>query len=192
MKIRAVIFDLDGTLADSRLDFAAMRRDVGLADGVPILEALTHLEEDARERAHAIILAHELAGARRATPMPGARALVDLLRARGLRIGIFTRNARIVTELTLERLELAVDLIVAREDAPPKPAPDGLLWLLQSWGLAPHQALYVGDYLYDVEAGRRAAVRTVLYAPTPPDFAHDADEIIEDLADLPALVGGGG
>jgi len=42
--IRGIIFDLDGTLADSQLDFDAMRREMELPLGLPILEALTRLD----------------------------------------------------------------------------------------------------------------------------------------------------
>jgi phosphoglycolate phosphatase-like HAD superfamily hydrolase len=77
---------------------------------------------------------------------------------------------------------------VAREDAPPKPAPDGILTMLAAWGVAPAGAVYGGDYLYDIEAGRRAAVHTVLYAPEPPDFTHAAEAVVTHLDELHALL----
>lgn len=185
MKTRAVVFDLDGTLADSRLDYGAMRRELGLPPQTPMLEAIARLtDSEAIARAHAILLRHELDGARRATPMPGAGELLASLRAARLKLGVFTRNARQVAELTLGRLDMAVDMLVAREDAPPKPEPDGLLRMMAAWQLAPEDLLYVGDYRFDVEAGRRAGVRTVLFAPEPPDFEHDADHVIDALMDV--------
>ncbi len=187
---KGVIFDLDGTLADSRLDYARMRVDLGLAPATPILEALAAEPNAAvRERGHAIILEHELAGARAATAMPGAVELVAELRAQGMRCGVFTRNARAVTELTLARLGLVVDHVVAREDAPPKPDPTGLLRICQAWGVEVGAVVYVGDYLYDLEAGRNAGMRTVLYAPAEPDFAHDCGDVIRSLAELWEVLG---
>ena len=120
--VRGIIFDLDGTLVDSRLDFAAMRRDLGLPERTPILEALAAVGDDGeRTRLEGIVLRHELAGAERATLMPGVEHLWSELARRDLRTAVFTRNARAVTEHTLARVGLAVDLIIAREDAPPKP-----------------------------------------------------------------------
>ena len=59
--LHGMIFDLDGTLVDSGLDFAAIRRDMGLPAGSPILETLdripTGLEKD---RMLAVLRRHEL------------------------------------------------------------------------------------------------------------------------------------
>jgi HAD superfamily hydrolase (TIGR01509 family) len=182
---RGIIFDLDGTLVDSRLDFAAMRRDLGLPERTPILEALAAVGDDGeRTRLEGIVLRHELAGAERATLMPGVERLWSELARRDLRTAVFTRNARAVTEHTLARVGLAVDLIIAREDAPPKPDPAGLHAICAAWSVAADEVLFVGDYLYDLEAGRNAGIRTILYAPEPPDFTHDADATIAEMLAL--------
>ena len=73
--IRGVIFDLDGTLADSRLDFVAMRHEMELPPDVPILEALTRLDPLHADRCRAILHRHELAGAERAVLLPGVAEL---------------------------------------------------------------------------------------------------------------------
>ena len=56
---RAVIFDLDGTLADPLLDFDAIRAEIGLAPGLPILEQLADATPAARARAEEIMRRHE-------------------------------------------------------------------------------------------------------------------------------------
>ena len=188
--MRGVIFDLDGTLVDSRLDFARIRADLGLPVGAPILETLDALADpEERERLHARLLRHELDCAAAATLMPGARALLDGLRAAGLKLGIFTRNAREVTTFTLARLALSVDHVVAREDAPPKPDPTGLHDLCARWGLGPAEVLYVGDYLFDLQAGQNAGIKTLLYAPEPPDFPCAGAVIIRSLDDVKSVLG---
>lgn len=190
MVLKGIIFDLDGTLVDSRLDFAAMRADLGLAQGVPILEALALIiDQDERHKADAIVLRHEHQGAERATLMPGAAELIQSLHERGIKTAIFTRNAREVAALTLQRLQLPIDTVIAREDAPPKPDPTGLFKICEQWQCKVDEAVFVGDYLYDLEAGRRAGMRTVLYAPEPADFAHDADLVVAHLAEVAQLAG---
>ena len=62
--IRGIIFDLDGTLVDSRLDFDRMRLDMGLPAGVPILEALASVPHGPdRTRMLGEMRRHELLGA---------------------------------------------------------------------------------------------------------------------------------
>jgi HAD superfamily hydrolase (TIGR01509 family) len=116
MAIRGAIFDMDGTLVDSSLDFEAMRREMGLAGGLPLLEAIAQASADDAERCWAILHEHERRGAQRATLYPGVREFLDTLGQRGLRRAIFTRNSRLSTAATLERLRLEFDPIVCRED----------------------------------------------------------------------------
>src|SRR5206468_1809626 len=100
---RGVVFDLDGTLVDSRLDFDAMRREMELPPNQPILESLARLEPRQAERCHKILHRHELAGAERADLLPGVRELVAALHALGIRQAVATRNSRRITEATLAR-----------------------------------------------------------------------------------------
>jgi HAD superfamily hydrolase (TIGR01509 family) len=163
-RIRGLIFDLDGTLVDSGLDFDLMRREMGLPEKQPILEALDLLEEGRRSECWAVLSRHEREGAERATLMPGVAELIELLTARGIHRAVFTRNGRQAALRTLERLGLAFDPVVAREDAPAKPDPTGIWKVCAAWGLRPHEVAMVGDYLFDIEAGRRAGAHTVCYA----------------------------
>src|SRR5436190_22570203 len=114
--IRGVIFDLDDTLVDSRLDFDAMRLEMELPPDQPILESLARLDPQRVERCNAILHRHELAGAERAVLLPGARELVTTLHVRGIRLAIATRNSRVITEATLSKFALPIDLLFTRDD----------------------------------------------------------------------------
>ena len=79
--IRGLIFDLDGTLVDSGLDFAEIRRETGFPEGEGLLEHLQSVTDPCRKaEAEAIIERHELEGARRANWMPGAGELLQRAR----------------------------------------------------------------------------------------------------------------
>src|SRR5207253_136027 len=121
--IKGVVFDLDGTLVDSRLDFDAMRREMELPPEEPILEALARLDPRQAERCNAILHRHELEGAERAVLLPGAGELVATLHERGVRLAIATRNSRRITELSLAKLSLPIDNLFTRDDGPVKPDP---------------------------------------------------------------------
>ena len=76
----------------------------------------------------------------------------------GIPTAILTRNARVIAELTVSRLNIPVERVLAREDAAPKPAPDGLLAIAREWNMAPATIAYVGDFKYDLLAARNAGM----------------------------------
>lgn len=190
MNLAGVIFDLDGTLVDSRLDFAKIRNDMGLKKGLPILEALAEMEEgDQKEQCLVVLRQHELAGAEQACFMPGAAELLAELDRRRLRHAVLTRNSRESTNIVIERLGLHSAPVLTREDAPAKPDPAGLLQICQDWNSAPSNVLFVGDFLFDIRAGQNAGMKTVLYAPAAlPDYADEADFTIRDFAELVPVI----
>jgi len=160
---RGIIFDLDGTLVDSQLDFDQMRREMGIPAGHTILEALEQVPPDEAERMWRIVAEHELRGVARATVLPGVREFLHELTQRGIRRGVLTRNSRASALATLSRLELEVETVIAREDGPVKPDPAGVERICRAWQLEPRHCIMVGDYRFDIEAGRQAGTRTILF-----------------------------
>ena len=189
---RGLIFDLDGTLVDSGLDFDAMRREMGLASGLPLLEAIDALDDANATRCREILARHEWAGANTARLMPGVREFLVSLAARGLHRAVLTRNSRQIALSTLQRLELDFDTVVAREDAPAKPDPTAIWRICEKWQLLPAEVAIIGDFRFDIEAGRRAGTRTVLYAaeaePQDENGAADADYCLHSYRDTAPLL----
>jgi HAD superfamily hydrolase (TIGR01509 family) len=177
--IAGVIFDMDGTLVDSGLDFAAMRREMGLPDGVPLLEAMENLSEAEAGRCRAILRRHEEAGAARARALPGVHRFLDRIRRQGIRQAVFTRNSRAVTDTTLARCGLNFDLVLTRDDGPIKPDPWAIHHICETWGVAPARVAVIGDYRFDIEAGIRAGARTVLFTRGRPRESLPGAELAE-------------
>jgi HAD superfamily hydrolase (TIGR01509 family) len=184
---RAVIFDLDGTLTEPLLDFDAIRLEIGLRPHLPILEQLADGDDALRARAEPIMRRHELDAIRRATLADGCRELLGHLGALQIPAAILTRNVREAVEMFARQFGLAFAASYTREDGPPKPSPAGVLALCARLGVAPADTLTVGDYKFDILAGRSAGSRTALVAPAAPDDLEDwggPDLIVGSLREL--------
>lgn len=160
---RGVVFDLDGTLIDSPLCYKHIRRELGIPEGEYILEHLERLPADVRDPKLVALEQIERVAAAAATLIDGVSQILADLREQNVLMGIFTRNCRSATQIALRQLNVQVDMIVTREDAPPKPNPDGMKLFLSAWGFTAPEILFVGDVKFDIECGRHAGVRTALF-----------------------------
>lgn len=159
------IFDLDGTLTVSAHDFEYMRRRLGLAPQTPILEALSAMPADQAAPLWNSLNEMEFFYAGKASIMQGAPELLQLLHDRGRQLAILTRNTMPVVKQTLKTCAIdhffPVDHILDRDACIPKPSPDGIRRLLEFWQADADDTVMVGDYLFDLEAGKAAGVATV-------------------------------
>jgi len=184
MPLKLAIFDLDGTLLESMIDFEAIRRDIGLPPDLPILELMEAMPEAERRRAYAILDRHEAEVARNSLLMPGAKELLADLRRRGTKVAVLTRNSRVSVDAACARHGIEFDRAVTREDHKPKPSPDGIHFLMAACGAESREAVMIGDYRYDVEAGANAGIRTIALISKPKSWAAAATWIAASLDEV--------
>jgi len=189
MKVKAVLFDLDGTLTVPVLDFDRIRGEIGEIEG-PILEAMEKMTPDERQRAEAILHRHEEEAALNSRLNPGVHEMWSYLRGSGRSIGLITRNRRWSVEKFCQKHGLSFDSIVTREDGPAKPDPFPVRQVCRNLEVQPQEALVVGDYLFDLISGRRAGARSVLLrnAIKYAEYQHEADYVITRLDDLIGII----
>jgi len=217
--IEAVLFDLDGTLADTAPDMArtvnAMRSRRGLA---PLPEAIVrpYVSQGARGM---ILAAFEIAADDPGYPamrqefldlyagnlcidthlFPGMEALLDRLEASAIAWGVVTNKFERFARPIIAALGLgsrAAVVVGGDTCARAKPHPDSLLHAAAAMGVAPARVLYVGDDERDVQAARAAGMPVVvagygyLGVGSPPT-QWQADAICNSPAELEAWIGNG-
>ena len=189
MRLEAVIFDLDGTLTVPYLNFDAIREDIGGISG-PILEAMLEMPSDERCRCENILHRYELDAAENSQLNPGAHRLLDRLRNENRKIALLTRNRRDSVERVCRVHGLSFDAVVTREDGPAKPDPFGVYRACETMKVDPDRCCVVGDYLFDLLAGRRAGSISVLLSTNEnyPQFAHEADYVIASLDEMHEVI----
>lgn len=187
--IKGIIFDLDGTLLTSSLDFKVIREQIHCPSHLDVLSFIAGLPAQTQEVANQVVLAHEMADAQDSMWISGAEQAIASLKKRQIPIAIVTRNSKQATLHKLKNNKLVVDTVITREDAPPKPNPYALLKIAKNWGLPVQQVAYIGDYLYDIQAANNADMFAGLYAPNEvPNYAYLAQWVFNHFDQFTGLI----
>ncbi len=185
MSIKAVIFDLDGTITRPYFDFDAIRREMGLDKNAgPVLEAMEKMTSSERLNAQRILHFHEQKALEESELNDSAGETLLKLREMGIFIGILTRNTK-DNAYTIARMhDLHFDAVVGREDGPVKPDAFGVIHLCRQFGVEPQETLLVGDYLFDLLCAKSAGAIAVLLANhvKADEFEKYADYRIEKIS----------
>jgi len=213
--IRTVLFDLDGTLADTAPDLSyavnSMRKARGLA-ALPLsatrpvasLGARGLLntgfgidpgDPDYRAMREEFLKLYERNICRETKLFPGTADLLDAIEARGLRWGIVTNKAEHLARLLLDKLGVTprASCIIGGDSTPDlKPHPGPLLAACSALGEDPRACIYVGDDRRDVEAahaaGMKAAIADWGYLNGGEPGSWGADWLLEKPEDLLRLL----
>lgn len=208
---RALLLDLDGTIADTLPHvFEAFRHAVapwvvgpptdaeieatfGPSERVCMARLAPRADLDAAvDRFHTY---HEAHHGRAVKVVDGMADVIDRTRALGWRVGVFTGKARRPAEFSLVDLGLRgrIECLVSGDDVTrPKPDPEGVFRASEALGVPVGRILLAGDSPVDVGAGRAAGSKTaaVLWAAYHPARLREAgaDFVCERAADLLAAV----
>jgi len=191
MQIKAVIFDLDGTITRPYFDFDAIRGEIGLArDSGPVLESMKKMGPQQRQRAEKILHFHESQAVIESKLNAGAKETLSELRKAGIRIGILTRNRRSNALAIGKKHNLKFDAVVGREEGPVKPDGFGILQICRQFGVRPQETLMVGDYLFDLLCAKAAGAVAVLLSnhEKASEFAEHADFTIERIEQILEII----
>ncbi len=161
---------MDGTLTYAVHDFPAIKKELGTPQDLDILYAISLMKDEEAKKIQEKLQEIEFKLASIGQPATGVIELLHTLAANGCYLGILTRNSLINTMETLRAANLKDFFddshIISRDHADPKPSPDGIHILLDKWKASPNDAVMVGDYIFDLEAGNRAGLHTIYVDPT--------------------------
>jgi len=209
--LKAVIFDLDGTLINSAIPFKKMKRlviryleDAGVTHGLLNDEMLNSeitslAAEDLKVRGFPeryikrvlsgvsdLMNRIEIESLDAASLIDGVPEALRLLKERGFRIGLLTRSCREYAEKILRRFNIRgyFDAILARDDVEyPKPNPTHALELLKLLNVSARDAVFIGDHLSDIECAVKSGMKFILFRRD--NCAEDLDVLkIRDIRDV--------
>lgn len=211
LRVKGVIFDVDGTIADSVRTFYEVALEVLQLAGVPAapkelvyelmrmgeenpLVKLFPLDHPDPETVLKRIIDERMSEWMRryhyeTEAIPGSIELLHELATKGLRLGIATSSGRALPFLDQWGVRHLFDGIVGREDVESrKPHPEPVLKCLGHLQLDPHEAVYIGDSPIDIRAGKAAGLYTigVLTGTSPHEvlLVESPDHILDSVAEL--------
>ena len=183
-RIRAVIFDFDGTLAVLNIDFNAMREQVfdlmrhygvreelikeryllEIIDGAYqiLWEKNQSGAEEFYQEAHRILHGVEMRAAEEGRLILGAEETLKKLRKKGIRVGIVTRNCEDAVRKVFPNIDKCCDVFISRGSVKRvKPHPDHLSLAMKALGVSGGEAVMVGDHPTDIQAGKGVGMKTI-------------------------------
>jgi len=183
--LTAVLFDLDGTLIDTAVEFITVVRQIRERYGLPPLKdcqiralvsegatALVKLALEINEnhpnfyehKQNFLNLYGQIAGSK-CKPFQGILNTIKWLNGEQIKWGIATNKPRNFTDSLLKKISFnpAPQCVVCPEDIKnPKPSPEALLLSCKKLKCKPNESVYIGDHFRDIEAGRRAGMYTIV------------------------------
>jgi len=208
----AYLFDLDGTLVDSApdihaalnhvlehqglapVDLALTRDFVGMGSRALITRALDHHgapDTNPEPLLERFLDYYENHIAVHSTPFPNTIETLQALRKRGARLAVVTNKYGHLTEAVLTNLKLRdffASVVASDTTANPKPAADPALHACRELGVAPEDALFIGDASPDVGCARAAGCPVVVrrdgYNNGIPPTELGADAVIDSISEL--------
>ncbi len=183
-KVKAVIFDFDGTLAVLNIDFSLMRKRIfdlmkryGLREETVqekyLLEIIDEVYQILWEKSsshaeafyqesHQILHEVEMKAAEEGKLIAGTEATLRKLRDEGIKIGIITRNCEDAVRKVFPNIDDFCDVFVSRNSVKKvKPHPDHLTYVMESLNISERESMMVGDHVIDIQAGKKVGMKTV-------------------------------
>jgi len=193
MIIRAVLFDMDGTIWDAPLDWPTIRREIDVpANGTPIYTQLMKMEAHERARGINILEAYEEFGAENGVLIDGTDLILSDLHDLNIKCALVTNNTQRSVEKVLSRHPLSFDLVISRDNGLLKPDPRVFLLALEKLGVDPDEAMAIGDAHLDLIASHKAGIKEFILVGSKPwvqkllpeDVPHHKAENLKQARDI--------
>ena len=161
-----IIFDMDGTLSVSVIDYALMRNSLDIPEGDLFTVIETWDDGDRILSSMDTILEIEDVAAKQTEGMPGVAELLMFLKDQDVKVGLVTRNTEYSVDMFFQAIgehhREVFDIVMTREFKYIKPDKRCLLHFSEKWAIPTAKLLMVGDSPEDIECGNAAGTASCL------------------------------
>ena len=158
--IKLAIFDMDGTVFESYLNWLKIKEELKIEAGGNILQEIYRENRVDRERLE-ILENYEKENTLRTKPIRGVSDFLFYLKTGNISTVLATNNNRENTHFLLDKFNFEFDFVITREMKLWKPGPDAFLYAMEKYRCQPGETLCIGDSHYDVNASRKAGITDI-------------------------------
>jgi HAD superfamily hydrolase (TIGR01509 family) len=183
-KIKAVVFDFDGTITKPYFNFGLIKDEIGMPRDRLIIEYLEEQDEEFNTRANEILNKWEMKAACEAELNPNVLETLELLKKSSIKTGVLTRNKRESLDIVMNKFPLSFDYIHTRDIEPVKPDPASMQAVLNALEAEGSDTLTIGDYEHDIKCGRDAGTLTMYITNgngAAPQLTIKPDYVVKDF-----------
>jgi HAD superfamily hydrolase (TIGR01549 family) len=156
--IKLAIFDMDGTVFESHLDWEKIRRDLRIKSNI-----LQEIYKDNRVNHKKLqkLEQYEEENSLKTIPIRGISGFLSFLKKNDISTVLVTNNNKNNTEFLLKKFDLAFDSVMTREEKLWKPSPEPFFYMMDSFHCKQDETISIGDSHYDVMASKEAGIEHI-------------------------------
>lgn len=183
-KLKAAIFDLDGTVVDAPYDWKKIKEELN-TQGRPILPYIQDLKEPEKTQKWKQLENYEKEATEKAVLKLGIQEFLLFLKKKGLKLALVTNNSKKNVLYLLGKFNLAFDLVLSRESGFWKPSGAPFKAVLEKLRLSQEDVCVIGDTFFDIEAAKDVGIDKVFILNSNREkFASAPAKIFADVESL--------
>ncbi|HLP48736.1 MAG TPA: HAD-IA family hydrolase [Candidatus Kapabacteria bacterium] len=158
--IKLAVFDMDGTVFESYLDWLKIREELNIPKGSSILQEI-YKDGHADKIRLEILERYEEENTLKTKPIDGVAECLRYLENNQVKTALVTNNNKKNTDFLLTRFNLRFNAVITREMELWKPDPDAFFYVMKLYGSTAEEIISIGDSHYDIRASQAAKIPAI-------------------------------
>ncbi|HLP47859.1 MAG TPA: HAD-IA family hydrolase [Candidatus Deferrimicrobium sp.] len=158
--IKLAVFDMDGTVFESNLNWLKIREELNIPKGSSILQEIYKDGYPDTIRLE-ILERYEEENTLKTKPIDGVIEYLCYLENKQVKTALVTNNNKKNTDFLLTRFNLRFNAVITREMQLWKPDPDAFFYVMKLYGSTPEEIISIGDSHYDIRASQAAHIPAI-------------------------------
>jgi HAD superfamily hydrolase (TIGR01549 family) len=186
--VKLAIFDMDGTLFESYLDWPGIKREMKL-DNDNILKSI-YRNNQVDERLLSLLEKYEKENTLKTRPFAGIGEFLQFLDHNRIKRALVTNNSRTNTDYLLRKFNLKFHEVITRESGLWKPDPEPFFHVMSHFSCPPEETLSIGDSDFDITASKKAKITDIFVKNSSKIDASSAEEPVyfENYLELKRII----